>query len=774
MAELDDVVQKVILEGDSELLESLANIGEKGSEAFKALSEAASGGEGGFTSLANALGAVEAALAAVVAGVTAFVEKQDEAVQRMAFLADAMGTTTEQVSGLEAAFAAAGVSTQTFERFATRLTTELAQQWPQITANVRTAATQQSQAQDQIVAATIRVRQAQNALSLGAEEDNQKIVQSNLRVEQAYTNLQHIIQDAAANSTRALQSVTDANLAVEAAQQRLATLQGNGPTDAQKKDLEIRQAQAALDDARQAAQQKQVALQRQAQEEAQKRAQAEAALADAQLARQRNIAELETAQLQRQNALAEAQDRLASATERAQQEQLKNIPAITNALQGIIDKNGDVARSIDLSQVSIQNLRGAIFNLAAVSNNGFKPTGLQAFDELVKVLSNDTANLISHDQQLALVQRAISQGMNQAGASAAELLAAIKHGPEYFNAFTDAASKHISTQEKGVKAAEDFKKALESFSQQVELTFRDLAVLASPALISFLNALKSSLTEDTGLLHLFVQGIETIGSAIAVTIASFKQLFDSIDFAIGNATGAKVNTLRATLLALALAVAAFASPWIGIPVLIALVVTAIGELSQNFAKATQAVSDFWDKVKTFAVDNPITRFWERLLDVITKVKNLIGNGQWVGAQGGGGGGNNATESPLDQPTPPISRAHGGPVDGPGTTTSDSIFARLSRGEFVVKAAAVQNYGAGLFHALNNMSFPGFAAGGLVPAPARLSAHGPSMQPTSTLNLSIDGRSFNGLRGPKSTIDDLTSFAISRQASRAGNNPSWMK
>ena len=113
------------------------------------------------------------------------------------------------------------------------------------------------------------------------------------------------------------------------------------------------------------------------------------------------------------------------------------------------------------------------------------------------------------------------------------------------------------------------------------------------------------------------------------------------------------------------------------------------------------------------------------------------------------------------------------IDGPGSHTSDSIVARLSRGEFVMRAAAVQQFGAGFMHAINAGIFPGFAAGGMVPSPVRMAGSG-SMPATSTLNLSIDGRSFGGLRGPKSTVDDLTSFAISRQTSQAGNKPSWYK
>lgn len=50
---------------------------------------------------------------------------------------------------------------------------------------------------------------------------------------------------------------------------------------------------------------------------------------------------------------------------------------------------------------------------------------------------------------------------------------------------------------------------------------------------------------------------------------------------------------------------------------------------------------------------------------------------------------------------------GGLVDGPGTDTSDDVFAPwLSRNEFVIRAAAVRKYGAGLFEQLNAMRMPG--------------------------------------------------------------------
>lgn len=69
---------------------------------------------------------------------------------------------------------------------------------------------------------------------------------------------------------------------------------------------------------------------------------------------------------------------------------------------------------------------------------------------------------------------------------------------------------------------------------------------------------------------------------------------------------------------------------------------------------------------------------------------------------------------IDTPDLPM-LAGGGPVSGPGTGTSDSIFAMLSDGEFVVRAQYAQQY-LPLLQAINSgQQIPGFAAGGYVSA-----------------------------------------------------------
>ena len=63
------------------------------------------------------------------------------------------------------------------------------------------------------------------------------------------------------------------------------------------------------------------------------------------------------------------------------------------------------------------------------------------------------------------------------------------------------------------------------------------------------------------------------------------------------------------------------------------------------------------------------------------------------------------------------KATGGYISGPGTATSDSIPALLSNGEYVIKAAAVSQYGRGFFDQLNARRFAsgGYVGGGSSPA-----------------------------------------------------------
>lgn len=58
-------------------------------------------------------------------------------------------------------------------------------------------------------------------------------------------------------------------------------------------------------------------------------------------------------------------------------------------------------------------------------------------------------------------------------------------------------------------------------------------------------------------------------------------------------------------------------------------------------------------------------------------------------------------------------ASGGAISGPGSSTSDSILARVSKGEYIMNAAAVSKFGASFFDGLNRGMLPRFNNGGPV-------------------------------------------------------------
>jgi hypothetical protein len=79
-------------------------------------------------------------------------------------------------------------------------------------------------------------------------------------------------------------------------------------------------------------------------------------------------------------------------------------------------------------------------------------------------------------------------------------------------------------------------------------------------------------------------------------------------------------------------------------------------------------------------------------------------------------------------------AGGGSIRGPGGPTGDRIPALLSDGEFVMRSAAVRNYGYDFMRMLNQMALPKFASGGAVgSAPA-----GKAMD-TVRVELSVRGK-----------------------------------
>ncbi|MCE7031002.1 tape measure protein [Jiella avicenniae] len=120
-----------------------------------------------------------------------------------------------------------------------------------------------------------------------------------------------------------------------------------------------------------------------------------------------------------------------------------------------------------------------------------------------------------------------------------------------------------------------------------------------------------------------------------------------------------------------------------------------------------------------AFSDMLGKIADRLLDMAL---NKLFENAFSGATGGGGGGFLSFVSAIFgfRDGGIVKAASGGLIRGPGTGTSDSIPAKLSDGEFVVRAAAVKKH-RGLLEAINSGQIAGFANGGLVGAPAPISS-----------------------------------------------------
>lgn len=121
----------------------------------------------------------------------------------------------------------------------------------------------------------------------------------------------------------------------------------------------------------------------------------------------------------------------------------------------------------------------------------------------------------------------------------------------------------------------------------------------------------------------------------------------------------------------------------------------------------QAGEGFWRSFANAAM-NALDNITSKLMEMATNslVANAMASlfgGQFLSPRAWGA---------IQAGTAPATYATGGMVHGPGTGTSDSIVARLSKGEFVVRAAAVAQ--PGVRSLLENIN--GYADGGLVRDP----------------------------------------------------------
>lgn len=213
-----------------------------------------------------------------------------------------------------------------------------------------------------------------------------------------------------------------------------------------------------------------------------------------------------------------------------------------------------------------------------------------------------------------------------------------------------------------------------------------------------------------------------------------------------------------------------------------LVIDAWNGLKDGFDKVVQSISDAWTNTITVIKDawqagldsisstlagwyNTAVSYLQPIIDMLKAIAALTSSDSSSTADSSSG------------------YAGGGQINGPGTGTSDSIPIWASNGEFMIRARAVQKYGASFMRAINSGSFNpirGYAAGGLIgPTPMSPAAayaqggDGKNNPALSPLNLSIFGEQFKGLMMPADVGRRLTKFAIEKQTTSGGRKPAWV-
>ena len=112
------------------------------------------------------------------------------------------------------------------------------------------------------------------------------------------------------------------------------------------------------------------------------------------------------------------------------------------------------------------------------------------------------------------------------------------------------------------------------------------------------------------------------------------------------------------------------------------------EVTTDIKAETAGAINSVDKFVAYT-NNKLNQIKDKTVIITTMQQIVTAPSSFKGYSGGGAGNM-------------IRRASGGYVSGPGSSTSDSIAARLSNGEYVVQASAVSKYGVDFFNSLNQM------------------------------------------------------------------------
>lgn len=424
--------------------------------------------------------------------------------------------------------------------------------------------------------------------------------------------------------------------------------------------------------------------------------------------------------------------------------------AITKAFTGLVDQINEASKALG----ELKKQAGEI---------GIKPIGLQAAQETVKKIGLDADVATNALKGMsAQIEETRKQSTQQPGAGGALLL---KGGTgQNLVSASGAISQFATIIRGGADAVADFDKPLKLLG--VDLSHIPSGKLGE--LQSYIAQLKGFMEgakrfDTTGLniisKKLFGEDAETMLKAAPALIANYQKQIDELQQAPRGATDAAIKRDEENKASAEKTKELWSDVTASIGRAVEWVETSFNKNVSNMAGAwtqftqdmTKQSDDTWSAFIKGSSDAAAT-----FQSIWSKVKASVGNTLSSG-QGDAG---------LALPF-----ASGGMVRGPGTSTSDNILARLSPGEFVVRAAAVRALGSGFLDSLNGLRNPGFALGGLVSTPPRFAEGGAVAGGGTPVHLHLGSSSFP-LSGNENVVSALVVEAHRQQMRSAGNKPSW--
>jgi len=489
----DDIVQRIVLTGDDDITRAFDQIAEAGERAAHKLEEAFSVGITSAEGIGLAIGGAIASLGLLTAAAAEFTRRMAEVVDSTKDLAQQLGITTEEMSGLGAAFADSGISNGQMEQSFRRLTTVIQNSWDQIKKASADSA-------DKLKGDAIGVAQAQEQLA------NAQTASARLERDQSDARI------------RSSQSVASAELRLRDSQLALARSRG---ADTSVQD-------AALSRARQ-----QLAVQ-----------EAQQALRDAQLKKSREAEDQAAAARKQQLAEEKAGLDLDQARKKQREDQANDIGNITAAIKKVNAGDTDALKSINASAENV------VKGIVAASADGGKALVQFKGDisDLATPAPRATAVLETLGKTLAAIKDPILQGAVAArffGRTVSEDMIQVLANPDKLDAFKKRIDDlGLGISKVDVEIAEKFRSALFTLQNDFQLVGVKIASVFGPTFTQILEdadktllSLKDTAVDvikgfDAGPVKLFISALESLGNLGSSSLKLVGQLLNGIASAV--------------------------------------------------------------------------------------------------------------------------------------------------------------------------------------------------------------------------------------------------